>query len=277
MKKIKLFFKIFAVLVITAVVYSFIEPYWVQLKETDIVNNDIPESFNNTRILFVSDIHLGPLYSLNRLKNLVKRINRLKPDIILLGGDYVYKSPKYIEPCFNELKNLKSRLGVYGVLGNHDHWENAESVRQNMKKAGIVLLDNNAEWININNDRIKLGGVGDYWSDHQDLTPTVNDVKKEDFVILLSHNPDYVDELKTDDVDLVLSGHTHGGQITFFGHMFPFALKTFNPKYRTGLIDTGRTKLLVSNGIGSVWSLPVRFCARPQINIVNLKNSVSGS
>lgn len=270
----KRFLKIFlsiVVLLIIAVVYSFFEPYWVEVKETEIVNKDIPEAFDNTKIVFLSDIHLGPLYSLDRLKGLVEKVNKLEPDIVLLGGDYVYRGTQYIEPCFNELKKLKTKLGIFGVLGNHDHWEDAGMVSESMKKAGITLLDNSSQWVYKNNQRIKLGGVGDLWTDYQNLSPTTADIKKEDFTILLSHNPDYADVLNTDLVDFMISGHTHGGQITFFGHMLPFARKTFNPKYRSGLIETEHTKLLVSNGIGSVWSLPVRFCARPQINVVYLK------
>jgi predicted MPP superfamily phosphohydrolase len=270
----KRFLKIFAsiiVIFVIAVIYSFIEPYWVEVKETEIVSKDIPEAFDNTKIVFLSDIHLGPLYSLDRLKGLVKQVNKLEPDIVLLGGDYVYKGTQYIEPCFNELKNLKTKLGIFGVLGNHDHWENADMVRDSMAKAGISLLDNNAQWVYKDNQRIKLGGVGDLWSDYQDISPTITDIRKEDFSILLSHNPDYADSLRTDNIDLMISGHTHGGQITFFGHMLPFGRRVFNPKYRSGLIETEHTKLLVSNGIGSVWTLPVRFCARPQINVVYLK------
>lgn len=107
---------------------------------------DVPSAFHGTRVVFVSDIHHGPYFSRDRVKNLVEKINALNPDIILLGGDYVHRSTKYIEPCFEELKKLNA-TAKFAVLGNHDHWENAEFTRECMKNAGIEILDNKVAWI----------------------------------------------------------------------------------------------------------------------------------
>ena len=97
------------------------------------------------------------------------------------------------------------------MLGNHDHWEWAEATRNCMKRYGITLLDNKSEWIKIKNDSIKIGGVGNFWEDVQNLDSKISDVSQDDFCILLMHNPDYVPSLKTDKIDLILAGHTHGG------------------------------------------------------------------
>ena len=250
--------------------YTFIEPYWIDLKTTYIKSSDISENFNVTKIIFVSDIHHGPYFSKDRVRKLVERINKLNPDIILLGGDYVHRDPQYIIPCFEELSKLKANLDVFGVLGNHDHWENAELTSHEMKKAGIKELDNKAVWLYKNSDRIKVGGVGDLMEDVQNINPTIKDTKKNDFVILLSHNPDYIEKLQTDKVDLMLSGHTHGGQVTLFGFFAPLIPSAYGQKYRTGLVETAQIKLLISNGIGTI-TPPVRFFARPQINIVCLQ------
>ena len=110
----------------------------------------------------------------------------------------------------------------------------------------------------------------------QDINPTIKDTEKNDFVILLSHNPDYIEKLQSDKIDLMLSGHTHGGQITFFGLFAPLIPSAYGQKYRTGLVETVQTKLLVSNGIRKV-TPPVRFFARPQINIVYLQTSTPTS
>ncbi len=255
---------------ILLLLYAFIEPYWLELKETNIIDKDLPASFENTKIVFISDIHHGPYFSRERVRSLVQQINGLNPDIILLGGDYVFMDSKYIQPCFEELKNLKATIGKFGVLGNHDHWRSAELTRILARDAGIRLLDNKAEWVYKNGDRIKIGGVGDMFEDIQDITPTTFDVSKQDFVILLSHNPDFAEEIKTYNIDLVLSGHTHGGQVTLFGLWAPLVPIENKQKYRTGVVDTGYTKVIVSNGVGTT-ALPVRFFARPQINIINLK------
>lgn len=253
-------------------IYGFIEPYLVEKKESHITSNKISNDFENFKIVFVSDIHHGIVYSKNRVKKLVKRINEEKPDIILLGGDYVDEE-KYISSLFNELKNLKSKQGVYGVLGNHDYGANPSKITSAMKDAGIRCLKNEAIWIYNGNSRIRIGGVKDCWRDNPDISSIVKEVE-ENFVILLSHNPDFVEDIKTDKIDIVLSGHTHGGQATFFGLWAPFIPSIYGQKYKTGLIKAPHTKVLVSNGVGNVaWCIPIRFFARPQINVVYLKRS----
>jgi predicted MPP superfamily phosphohydrolase len=251
-------------------VYGLVEPYWIEEKAIRWEAHDIPAQFDGAKIVFVSDIHYGLFFSKVRVRALVRRINRLHPDIILLGGDYVDKNPKYIRPCFAELRKLKAVFGVYGVLGNHDYWADPELTRRVMAETNILNLDNRAFYVMKRGARIKIGGVGDFTMATQDLNPTVEDVSKADFVILVTHNPDYVDELTTDKVDLVFSGHTHGGQVTLFGLWAPVVPSKYGAKYRTGIIKTPLTRVIVSNGIGTV-NPPIRLFARPQINIVTLK------
>lgn len=253
-------------------VYGLIEPYRIELKETYIVNGKIPESFEDFKILFVSDIHHSTTYSKKRVIALINKINIQKPDLILLGGDYV-NHRSYIEPLFKEMKNFKAGYGILGVLGNHDVYADAKMVKDEMENSGIKCLDNKAAWIYKENARIRIGGVGDFLNGTQDLNPTVNEVNNE-FIILLSHNPDYAEDIKTDKIDLVLSGHTHGGQGTIFGLWAPFIPSKYGQKYRTGIVNLQHTKVLVSNGLGNVegWA-PIRFFARPQINIIYLKRT----
>jgi predicted MPP superfamily phosphohydrolase len=139
-----------------------------------------------------------------------------------------------------------------------------------MVMAGIALADNRAFGINKDGERIKIGGVGDYLEDIQDLDPTIGDVRKDDYVMLLSHNPDYAELIKTEKIDLMFSGHTHGGQVDLFGFWAPIVPSRFGQKYRTGLVDLQKFKIIISNGIGTI-SPPVRFFARPQIVTVILK------
>jgi uncharacterized protein len=251
--------------------YCHFETRWIKLKSITIYNTDIPDSFNGKKIIFITDIHHGPFLSIERVVKLVKQINELQPDIILMGGDYVHRDPKYIKPVFDELRKLESKYGIYAVLGNHDHWENAELTRKMMVRNGINICDNRSYWAKIGNDSIKIGGVGDLWEDVQLVDKTISDLKKSDFCILLSHNPDYLENLHTDLIDLTLSGHTHGGQMTLFGLWAPILPSKYGQKYRNGLKNFGEMKSYISSGIGTI-TPPLRFFCRPEIVLINLKN-----
>jgi uncharacterized protein len=270
MKRLLIFSSVALISLLIFFLYCYLETRWIKTVELEIQSTDIPKSFDGKRIVFISDIHHGPYLSIERIKNMVNRINKLHPDIILLGGDYVHHEAKYITPFFDEIKKLKANIGIYGVLGNHDHWEDPELTRKLMLRNGINLCDNQSYWIKIGNDSIKIGGVGDLWEDVQLIDFTIHDTKKNDFCVLLSHNPDYLESLKTDKVDLTLSGHTHGGQVTFFGTWAPILPSKFEQKYRYGLKDFGNMKSYISSGIGTI-TPPLRFFCRPEIVLVILK------
>jgi predicted MPP superfamily phosphohydrolase len=249
--------------------YVFIEPYLLTISHTNIKDPAIPPEFEGVSIAFLSDIHHGPFFDRKRVANVVAKTNSLGADIIILGGDYVHGEPKYIMPAFEELSRLKAPLGVYAVLGNHDHWESAHMTRRAIAKAGIKLIDNRAFWLIRGEDRIRIGGVGDLWEDTQDIRPTIQNASTDDFVVLVSHNPDYVEKLRTGLIDLMLSGHTHGGQVTLFGLWAPIVTSRHGQEFRSGLKDINGIKLLVSKGIGTI-APPVRFFARPEINLIVL-------
>jgi len=250
--------------------YALVEPYWLRVRQVTIADADVPAGFDGLRIAFLADIHCGPYFSPERVADVVELTNSLRPDLILLGGDYVHAGPQYIAKCFAELEELHAPLGVYGVLGNHDHWQGPWTVRREMDRLGFGQLDNRALWIQRGTSRIKLGGVGDVWEDVQTPQPTVHDVGEGDFVILVSHNPDFAEELTTDLVDVMLSGHTHGGQVTLFGLWAPATCSRYGQKYRGGVVQADHTTVVVSNGIGTV-GLPVRFFARPEVVLVTLR------
>lgn len=250
--------------------YCYLETRWLKVNHITIHSKDIPNSFDGKKIVFIADIHHGPYFSVERVTKLVIQINELQPDIILLGGDYVHRDPKYIQQLFGEFAKLKATIGIYAVMGNHDHWENAELSKEMMLQSGIQLCDNKSYWIRNGNDSIKIGGVGDFWEDVQYIDRTIFDVQKSNFCILLSHNPDYLENLNTNYVDLTLSGHSHGGQMTFFGLWAPVLPSKFGQKYRYGLIQNGEMQSYVTSGIGTI-TPPLRFFCRPEIVLFTLK------
>lgn len=269
MQKLKKAIQIVVLLSLGLLAYMYLETRWIKTNEIQIKSTEIPASFNSKSIVFVSDIHHGPYLSKRRVKMLVKRVNRLSPDIILLGGDYVQRNPKYIDPFFNEAKELNAAIGIYCVLGNHDHWEDEDLTRKLMIESSFNICDNASYWVFDGDDSIKIGGVGDLWEDDQLLDRTIKDVSTEDYCILISHNPDYFEQLNTKLVDLGVAGHTHGGQVTFFGKSAPVLPIQNGEKYRYGLKSNGESLLYVTSGVGTI-TPPVRFFCRPEIVIFKL-------
>ncbi len=267
---------------IVLLAYASLETRWVKITRVSIESSDIPRAFDGMRIVFVSDIHHGDALSIERVQKLVQRVNDLQPDIIILGGDYVSLDKRYVKPVFSELCKLKSKYGVFGVMGNHDYFVDGDLSRKMMEINGIKQCDNKSYWVKINKDSIKIGGVDDPSGSVPQIDSTISDVKKKDFCILISHRPDYIRELTTDRVDLTLSGHTHGGQVTFFGLWAPIlptennlwasmALTRESQKYCYGLTHpTATMQSYITSGIGTR-SPHFRFFRRPEIAVLELK------
>ena len=244
----------------------------ITIREYTFACEDVPPSFEGVKIAFLSDIHHSRTFPIDRVRALIELTNGLEPDIILLGGDYVTHNRDNIIPFFHEAARFTAPLGVYGVLGNHDRNTDALLSQQAMERAGIRRLDNRAVWIEKGGDRIRIGGVGDLTTDIQDLKPMLDGTQRHDLMILVTHHPDYAEMLPRDKIDLMLCGHTHGGQVSFRGKWVPPWPGSAKLKYLTGVIHEGGTTIIVSNGIGTVGP-PIRICAVPQIWLITLEHS----
>ena len=240
-----------------------------KINEVEIKSADIPRSFDGIRMVFISDIHFGPFLSEHQLSKIVDQIIQLNPDIVLLGGDYVFYNKKYISPLFKELGRLHPTLGMFGVLGNHDHWADDNETRRKMKENGITCCDNKSFWVKKGSDSIKIGGVDDLWYGTQMPENTLRGLKKSDFAIFLSHHPDYIENIHSDLIDLTLSGHTHGGQVALFGWA-PILPSEYGQKYRYGMIRSGNTQSYITSGVGTVIP-PIRLFCSPEIVLLRLK------
>ena len=252
------------------VVWPFIEPKLLLVNNETIESPQIPEGFDGFRIAHLSDIHHGEHFSKERARRLVDKVNALSPDLIVITGDYVYGSEDFIGPCFEELARLDAQYGVYSVRGNHDHWAGPALTLSEMARAGIIDIENRGVWIERDGHRFWLGGVDDLWESNQDGKAALGDATRDDFVVLLSHNPDYVKDAPVDNIDLMLCGHTHGGQVTFFGLFAPILPIEGGQRYRSGRVDEGDMTMIISRGIGSI-SPAVRFFSPPEIVLIELE------
>lgn len=244
----------------------FVEPFWIQTREFSLDSGGVGE-----KIVFISDTHFGNHYSEKKLKKVIDRVNEQNPDLVILGGDYIDRDPKFVTKFFEIISKIKALDGVYGVLGNHDSNRRIlPLVKDGMAKDGILSLDNQGYWINKGERRIRVAGVGDYNYGTQDIEKGFgDDIKPSDYIILVSHNPDYFEEVNDKRANLSLAGHMHGGQIGF-GFWYPLLPSNYGDKYIGGLIKNGDKSVIVSKGIG-MSIFPFRFAARPDIVVINLK------
>ncbi|OFW62039.1 MAG: hypothetical protein A2133_09375 [Actinobacteria bacterium RBG_16_64_13] len=256
--------------------YGFAETYRVEVKEYTFASPDLPPDFEGTRVVLITDVHRGPFFSQNRVAGLVARVNALQPDVVVLGGDYVYLGTDYAASCFAELAKLQAPLGRFAVLGNHDYdddhgRDDPETAIAAIEEADITLLLDQGVWVEKGESRIRLGGVSDFQMGQPRLAPVTDGTQPSDFIVLISHHPDFAETLPAGAVDLVLSGHTHGGQVTFFGLWAFHVPSDYGQKYRTGQVTNGATTVIISNGIGTSTIPPVRLFARPQIVVITLE------
>ena len=278
MKTIFLIFAAALAVIILCYFYACYEFGNIKIKEIEIVSEDIPESFDGMRIMYAADFQFDARNSFNKkaLNKAIDIMNNTDKDIILLGGDYTNWEGKVI-PFFTEFQKVKKpEYGIYSVTGNHDY-SNHTLVLEMIEKTGIKNLDNEKTEIEKNGQKIIIAGVEDLWFGNPDAEMVLEEADKKDFVIFLSHNPDYFEEMgpnEKEKADITLSGHIHAGQASFFGLFSPFtgSVTRYGEKYRYGMKNFDNHKIYITSGLGgSVFGQYVRFFAQPEIVIVKLK------
>lgn len=250
----------------------FIERNVVQVNRYRIAVPDLPPSFHGFTIAQLTDLHLGFLVSSSFIEKVVQRTNKLGADIIVCTGDYVHQknTVEEIEKVWPILSKLEARDGVYSVLGNHDHWADTERSLYWLERTGQNIR-HECKPVYRGKDRILIAGAGDYWEDELNIDAAFSRSEEKECRLLLAHNPDSIDTKYSTPVSLVLSGHTHGGQVVlpFLG---PPVLPVRNKSYTSGYITTARTRLFISRGIG--WAVyPVRFNCYPEIALLELTST----
>jgi predicted MPP superfamily phosphohydrolase len=243
-----------------------------------------PKDMPPLRIAVLTDIHASdPWMPAARIGAIVERTNMLKPDVILLLGDYVAAMSSYgttdipIGDWTAELGRLRAPLGVYAVLGNHDWWTDPDGVRGGLEREGIRVLENDALRLKVHGDPVWRGGLGDQLALRgkgrrrgvDDLPATLAPARRDDApYILMVHEPDIFTRVPQR-VTLTLAGHTHGGQVNlpFVGR--PIIPSNYGQRFAYGHIVEDGCHLLVSSGLG-LSGVPVRFMVPPEIALVTL-------
>ena len=258
----------------------FVEPRQVGVTRRVFPIQNLPASLEGLRLVQLSDIHHGPWLTLDFVRQIVSRTNALDADLVLLTGDYVYDSPRYIEPVIAALAEVRSKIGMLGVLGNHDWYEGGRLTQSEFGRRGIPLIDN-ARLILTPDRKLTRGaeaglcfaGVGDFWEDEPDYDAALANLPASMPRVLLSHNPDAAEDPRflrsRHRVDLMLSGHTHGGQVRLPLVGAPVIPSKYGQKYAAGLVQGPRCPVYISRGLG-LSGLPVRFAVPPEIVLFEL-------
>lgn len=231
----------------------------------------LPREFDGFRIVQLSDIHHSKFTGLEHINRAFRIANELEPDMIALTGDYVSHEDRYVPPVADAMGKLRARHGVYAVMGNHDHWTNGDLVSDMLKSEGIRVLNNEGFRFELDGASIWLAGVDDLLAGLTDLPAALKGSHKKEMKLLLAHNPSIIRMAQPAGVDLMLSGHTHGGQIRLRDANESSIFPRRRRRLSSGLHRRGNTQIYITRGIGTV-VLPVRYGCPPEVSVIELKS-----
>ena len=258
----------------------FIATSGLNVKEYKVINDKIIDEYHGLKIVHLSDIHFGSTITENDLDHLVNKVNELNPDIVVITGDIIDERISYDKNILIDyLKKIQSKLGKFAISGNHDlPLDDFNSI---VEESGFTNLDNTYKLIYANSSKpIIISGISSNYSDSSNIdTKTakfdnyianLTDDIKPIYSILLIHEPDFIDSLNIDNYDLILAGHSHGGQVKL-----PLIKKLYTPygakKYYDEYYKVNQTDLYISSGLGTS-KLKFRLFNRPSINFYRITN-----
>lgn len=246
------------------------EPYMLTVEHRQIHLHRLPKQLDGLRIVQLSDIHLSPFTSREQVERAVDRANDLDADVVALTGDYISKEREYAAPCAEILGRLRARYGVYAVLGNHDHWTDAALITDLFRAEGITVLINEGMRFEQLGASFWLAGVDDTMVGLEDLSLALAGSTENEMKLVLAHNPIILRRAARAGVDLVLSGHTHGGQVALRSEKSASG----RPRRRLlrGLARQGATQIYVTRGLGTV-VLPIRYGCPPEVSLLELRTA----
>jgi predicted MPP superfamily phosphohydrolase len=255
-----------------------------EIEHFDLPVNGLSSSMSQLTVVQLTDIHVGPFMPPEELAAYVDAINRLKPDLIALTGDFVASSPSEAAPCVETLAGLRARYGVFGCLGNHDVYADIEDeLTRLFAERGMHMLRNEAVSLPIKDTELNVLGIDDLRWGVPDLPRALDQAAKNpgEVRLLLSHRPEIFPAAARSGIEVVLAGHYHGGQVKLGPESANLSIARFITPYAEGLFhlsrrrpsNTARAKdstLFVGRGIG-ITGLPIRINCPPQIAHLTLK------
>jgi predicted MPP superfamily phosphohydrolase len=247
-------------------------PFDYELTETEVFIPGLPAAFEGFRVAQLSDVHHSSLVPLAEVRRAVALTQSVGADAIVLTGDYTTRERRFVEPCAEELSKLIAPAGVWAVLGNHDHNTDGLMTRRALERRGVNVMTNVNTRLVRGGEELQLVGIDDWSWNQTDWEQAFKGIDRSRPSLLLSHQPRVLDLPQTEGVSLILSGHTHGGQVRLPFVGSPAALMGEDFKYLRGRFVREGTQLYVTRGTGVI-GLPVRIGARPEVAVLRLRRA----
>ena len=274
---VKVLFFLIIILVGTYLYSRYVEPKLFQVKEYSIVDSKLPSNFYGLKIVQISDIHYKVMTNKNDLNKIVKEINLLKPDMVILSGDLFDNNIEYIDEDYNDIKeilnSIEYNIGKFAIKGNNDlNFDNWEDI---MNYSNFIDLNDRYEFIyNEGMEPILLVGISSNYKNNH-IKDTINNISQEinieyNYSILALHEPDFINYIDYSKFNLILAGHSLNGQIKlpFIGGIIK---NKYSNIYYDEYYDLGNTKLYISSGIGTS-KYKVRLLNIPSISLYRFRN-----
>ncbi|MCL2593573.1 MAG: DUF1294 domain-containing protein [Defluviitaleaceae bacterium] len=245
------------------ILHGFTLGQFIQFIELPFQNENWPAELSGYRIAFMTDFHA---ITEEEMREVVLELNERNIDLLLLGGDFSMRNNHY-QGTLVQISQTKTTDGIFGVEGNHDDYRRLFSMKEEL---GITPLDNSG--LHIRNGFF-LGGVQDLWNRKPSIEEAIKRSNYSDFILLISHNPDVAMQQQTHDIDLILSGHTHNGQITFFGipfYLLRDSITAYGMRFAHGFAySADDVPVFISSGVGRYFSIP-RVFVSPEVVIFTM-------
>ncbi len=245
---------------------SLVEKQWIDINHVTIPLPEAHTNLDGLTVAVMGDFHHDDFGDDRLIGRAVKAINDEHVDLVMLVGDYISTDCSAAESLCEELRHLRPRYGVFGVLGNHDCWSLKPSLLHSLEQAGVRLLINESTEF----DDFVVTGLDSHWGGRPSLDRAVKGVTPEKPILMGWHEPDTFDSYHNPNIVLQLSGHTHGGQICA-PVIGPILLPQYGKNYPFGYYQKDGRALYVTRGIGTL-NIPARFMCQPEVAILTLRS-----
>jgi uncharacterized protein len=243
---------------------------WFRVIEREVRVPGLDVRLDGLRVAHLSDLHLGTLTPKSWAMAWVRAANRRAPDLAVVTGDMVTSGTAYHEDIAEAVSALNAKLGVFVSMGNHDYFGEGEPLVSLLRKAGVHVLRNEGEVIERAGGRLWLAAIDDTWTRRDDLAQAMRGRPEGAVTVLLAHDPERFDRAADAGAELVLSGHTHGGQVAMPFLYRRLSLASLAHRYNVGFYRRGRSTLFVHPGLGTTGP-PMRLGVAPEVTILVLR------